>query len=63
MSMRCLSSLVLSLLLGAPMLPAQRPAGRIGAYTPPRVWPQHPRVFDLLHQRIAIGFDLAQQAK
>jgi aminopeptidase N len=62
MSMRCLSSLVLSLLLGAPMLPAQRPAGRIGAYTPPRVWPQHPRVFDLLHQRIAIGFDLAQHA-
>jgi aminopeptidase N len=46
----------------AAALPAQRPAPRIGAYTPPKVWPQRARVFDLLHQRIAIGFDLEQHA-
>ncbi len=43
-------------------LAAQRPSGRIGAYTPPKVWPQRERVFDLLHQRIAIGFDLEKHA-
>jgi len=37
---------------------APRPTGRIGAYTPPVVWPQRPRTFDLLHQRIAIGYDI-----
>jgi aminopeptidase N len=41
---------------------AQRPAAAIGAYTPPKVWPQRARVFDLLHQRIAISFDLARHA-
>jgi aminopeptidase N len=55
--------LAAALALAAP-LGAQRPrpAGRIGEYTPPKVWPQHARVFDLLHQRIAISFDLAQHA-
>ena len=49
--------------LPAVSLGAQRaPAGRIGAYTPPRAWPQRPRTFDLLHQRIAIRFDLARHA-
>jgi aminopeptidase N len=44
-------------------LAAQRPAAsRIGAYTPPTVWPQRARVFDLLHQRIAVGFDIQQHA-
>jgi aminopeptidase N len=54
--------LLTALLASAPLLAAQRPAGRIGAYTPPKVWPQHARVFDLLHQRIAISFDLEQHA-
>jgi aminopeptidase N len=50
-------------LASAMPLAAQRPAaGRIGAYTPPTVWPQRARVFDLLHQRIAVGFDLQQHA-
>ena len=35
------------------------PTGTVGEYAPPRAWPQHPRVFDLLHQRIAITPDLA----
>ena len=34
----------------------------VGAYTPPTNWPTRPKVFDLLHQRIAIGFDLEQHA-
>jgi aminopeptidase N len=51
------------LLLAAPSVSdAQRGAGRVGAYVPPVVWPQRARVFDLLHQRIAISFDLAQHA-
>ena len=41
---------------------AQRPTGVIGAYAPPKSYPQRTRVFDLLHQRIAIDFDLAQHA-
>ncbi len=42
---------------------AQRTAARVvGAYTPPTNWPTRPRVFDLLHQRIAIGFDLEKHA-
>jgi len=42
---------------GAPAL-AQRQTGVIGQYTPPRTWPQEPRRFDLLHQKIAIRFDV-----
>jgi len=34
----------------------------IGAYSPPKSWPTRPRVFDLLHQRIALGFDLDKHA-
>ncbi len=37
---------------------AQRPTGQIGQYTPPRDWPQEPRRFDLLHQRIEMRFDV-----
>ena len=56
-------SLALALLLAsATPASAQRTAARVGAYTPPKAWPQRARVFDLLHQRIAIGFDLAQHA-
>ena len=41
---------------------AQRPTGMIGAYVPPREWPQEPRRFDLLHQKIQIRFDVARRA-
>lgn len=58
---RLLSSLAAALVVAAP-LAAQRTTGVVGAYTPPTVWPQRARVFDLLHQRIAISFDLAQHA-
>ncbi len=55
--------LFLTALLAFPaQLAAQRPAGIIGAYTPPKVYPQRVRVFDLLHQRVAISFDLDQHA-
>jgi len=37
---------------------AQRQTGVIGAYVPPRDWPQEPRRFDLLHQSINIRFDV-----
>jgi len=58
-----LSLVLAALLAGSTSVAAQRPAaGRIGEYTPPKVWPQRARVFDLLHQRIAISFDLAQHA-
>jgi aminopeptidase N len=39
-----------------------RVTGRIGAYTPPVVWPQRARTFDLLHQRIAISYDLDKRS-
>jgi aminopeptidase N len=44
------------------ILPAQRSSGVIGAYVPPRVWPQAPHPFDLLHQRIAVSFDSPRRA-
>src|SRR2546426_9531448 len=37
---------------------AQRPTGVVGPYAPPRTWPQEPRRFDLLHQKIEIRFDV-----
>ena len=40
--------------LGAPALAS---AQSIGAYTPPRTWPERPRRFDLIHQKIAIAID------
>ena len=41
---------------------AQRTTGVIGQYTPPRSWPQEPRRFDLLHQRIELRFDVPHRA-
>ena len=41
---------------------AQRPTGVVGAYVPPRDWPQEQRRFDLLHQKIQIRFDMARRA-
>jgi len=37
---------------------AQRQTGVIGQYTPPRVWKQEPRRFDLVHQKIEMRFDV-----
>jgi aminopeptidase N len=39
-----------------------RTTGRVGEYTPPRVWPVRQRVFDLLHQQISISYDLDQRS-
>jgi aminopeptidase N len=47
-----------SLAAAAARAAAQRPTGVVGAYVPPRTWPQEPRRFDLLHQKIEIRFDV-----
>jgi aminopeptidase N len=52
---------VLSVAVALPAM-AQRVTGVIGQYTPPRSWPQEPRRFDLLHQRIDIRFDVPHRA-
>ncbi|GJG89172.1 aminopeptidase [Gemmatimonadetes bacterium T265] len=54
------SSLVAQARPGAPA--TSRRTGEVGVYVPPTRWPQRARVFDLLHQRIAISFDLAQRS-
>jgi len=41
---------------------APRTLGKVGAYTPPIVWPVHARTFDLLHQRIAVSYDLDKRS-
>ena len=38
--------------------PAQRTTGVVGAYVPPRTWAPPPHGFDMLHQRIAVSFDV-----
>ena len=56
---------VLALFAIAPALTlAQSPRrmGKVGAYTPPVIWPVHARTFDLLHQRIAISYDLDKRS-
>ncbi|MFN8647937.1 MAG: M1 family aminopeptidase [Gemmatimonadales bacterium] len=55
--MKPLPFLPLALLLLAGGAAAQRPTGTIGAYTAPRLWPEQPRRFDLLHQAIRLRFD------
>jgi aminopeptidase N len=59
---RRLPLFLIALLACTAPLSAQRPTGIIGAYTPPKVYPQRARVFDLLHQRIEISFDLEKHA-
>ena len=54
------AALALALLAGSAR--AQRPSGTIGHYVPPRTWANPPHGFDLLHQRIAVRFDMAHQA-
>ncbi|HEV8125918.1 MAG TPA: M1 family aminopeptidase [Gemmatimonadales bacterium] len=41
---------------------ANRPAGQVGEYTPPRAWAQRQHSFDLQHQKIEIGFDVDQRS-
>jgi aminopeptidase N len=41
---------------------AQRPTGIVGQYVPPRSWAAPPHGFDLLHQRIAVSFDVPHRA-
>jgi aminopeptidase N len=41
---------------------AQRPTGVVGEYVPPRTWANPPHGFDLLHQRIAVRFDMAHRS-
>ena len=53
-----LAILLTTLVTLAPGLAAQRQTGVIGAYVPPRDWPQEPRRFDLLRQKIGIRFDV-----
>jgi len=50
--------LLVFLLASGADLAAQRPTGVVGAYVPPRTWPQEPHRFDLLHQAIRLRFDL-----
>src|SRR5580765_4372874 len=56
-SMRRLAFVALLSLAAFPAA-AQRPTGIVGAYVPPRAWPEEPRRFDLLHQTIGIRFDV-----
>jgi len=53
----------LAALLAAPgAAVAQRPTGVVGAYTAPRDWSAPPHGFDLLHQKIAVSFDVPRRA-
>ena len=51
-----------ALALGARAAAAQRPTGAVGAYLAPRSWAEPPHGFDLLHQRIAVRFDVASRS-
>ena len=55
---------LLGLLTACAVLPAfaQRPTGVVGQYVPPRAWPTPPHGFDLLHQRLAVSFDVPRRA-
>ncbi|MGH7532117.1 MAG: M1 family metallopeptidase, partial [Gemmatimonadales bacterium] len=52
------ATILTAMIAVAPALAAQRQTGVIGAYTPPRDWPQESRRFDILHQKIQIRFDV-----
>ena len=52
----------LALSCAAASAAAQRPTGIVGQYVPPRTWPTPPHGFDLLHQRIAVRFDVPRRA-
>ena len=59
---RLLSWIGLLLCAAALPAPAQRTTGVVGQYTALHSWPQEPRRFDLLHQRIEIRFDVPHRA-
>jgi aminopeptidase N len=48
------------LMSAAGALAAQRP-GTVGAYVPPRTWPEEPTRFDLLHQTMRLRFDMPRR--
>ncbi|MFI5281075.1 MAG: hypothetical protein ACHQU1_11295, partial [Gemmatimonadales bacterium] len=54
------AAVILALTLVTGPARAQRPSGTIGHYVPPRTWATPPHGFDLLHQRIAVRFDVAR---
>jgi aminopeptidase N len=41
---------------------AQRPGGVVGQYVPPRTWATPPHDFDLLHQTVAVSFDMPHRS-
>jgi aminopeptidase N len=53
---------LVALIAGMSAAPVTASAQTIGAYTPPRSWPERPARFDLIHQRIAISLDWAHLA-
>jgi aminopeptidase N len=55
-------ALCLALSAGISAAPVAASAQIVGAYTPPRTWPERPRRFDLIHQRIAISVDWSRLA-
>jgi len=40
---------------------AQRTTGVVGSYVPPRTWAAPPHSFNLLHQKIAVSFDMPRR--
>ena len=52
----------LALAAGLGLTPVIASGQSIGAYTPPHTWPERPRRFDLIHQRIAISVDWSHLA-
>ena len=52
----------LALAAGLGLAPITASAQSIGAYNPPVTWPERPRRFDLIHQRIAIAVDWSHLA-
>ncbi|MEJ2217863.1 MAG: M1 family aminopeptidase [Gemmatimonadota bacterium] len=50
-----------ALFVAVPLAAQQRPTGIVGQYVPPRVWPQGKHDYDLVHQKIAVQFDMAKR--
>jgi aminopeptidase N len=58
---RLLPTLTLLTLLAIPSVAHAQTQGAVGHYTPPRTWPQGAHNFDLVHQKIAVQFDMAKR--
>ncbi len=52
---------LVALVVAAPLAAQQPATGVVGQYVPPRVWPQGKHDFDLVHQKIAVQFDMAKR--